>query len=97
MPLNEVLFSFFTKYAPKPNIKLGIKTVAEGVEYKDQRNILFEFKGDYLQGFYYSRPVPENKFVKLLGRLDLHLYPKFSIRKLILLPPFEKVGVLFGR
>ena len=37
---------------------LGLKVVAEGVESKEQMLILRELKCDYLQGYYFSKPVP---------------------------------------
>jgi EAL domain-containing protein (putative c-di-GMP-specific phosphodiesterase class I) len=37
---------------------LGLKTIAEGVETKEQREILRLLRCDIIQGFYYSRPVP---------------------------------------
>ena len=43
-----------------------ISSVAEGVETEEQRDILKEMGVDYIQGFYYSRPVPEADFEKLL-------------------------------
>lgn len=46
--------------------KLGIKTIAEGVETKEQRDMLFGFGCDYFQGYYFSRPVPIAEFEKLL-------------------------------
>ncbi|SNZ03533.1 diguanylate cyclase/phosphodiesterase with PAS/PAC sensor(s) [Persephonella hydrogeniphila] len=49
---------------------LGIKTVAEGVETKEQMEILRKMGVDYLQGFYLSKPVDEKeveqKFIKHL-------------------------------
>jgi diguanylate cyclase (GGDEF)-like protein/PAS domain S-box-containing protein len=46
--------------------KLGIKTIAEGVETKAQRDWLVAFGCDYIQGYYYSRPITESDFKKLL-------------------------------
>ncbi len=46
--------------------KLGIKTIAEGVETHEQQEILVGFGCDYLQGYLYSRPVPANQFEKLI-------------------------------
>jgi EAL domain-containing protein (putative c-di-GMP-specific phosphodiesterase class I) len=37
---------------------LGLKTIAEGVETKEQRQILRLLRCDIIQGFYYSRPLP---------------------------------------
>ena len=46
--------------------KLGIKTIAEGVESEAQRDILKKFGCDYAQGYLYSRPVPADAFEQLI-------------------------------
>jgi diguanylate cyclase (GGDEF)-like protein len=46
---------------------LGLKTVAEGVESQKQVEILKDFGCDYLQGFYFYRPMPFEDLKKLLG------------------------------
>lgn len=48
--------------------KLGIKTIAEGVETEEQRDLLLSFNCDYAQGYLYSKPVPINEFKKLLTK-----------------------------
>lgn len=45
---------------------LEMKVIAEGVETKEQADFLKNYGCDYLQGFYFSRPVPEEEFEKLL-------------------------------
>lgn len=47
--------------------KLGIKTIAEGVETNAQRELLISFGCDYAQGFLYSPAVPADEFEKMLG------------------------------
>lgn len=46
--------------------KLGIKTIAEGVETAVQRDLLIQFDCDYMQGYLYSKPVNASEFMKLL-------------------------------
>ena len=46
--------------------KSGVKTIAEGVETKEQRDMLFGFGCVYFQGYYFSRPVRIAEFEKLL-------------------------------
>jgi len=46
--------------------KLDIKTIAEGVETKEQQDLLIGFGCDYVQGFFYSPPVPVEEFEKLI-------------------------------
>ncbi len=41
---------------------LDMKIVAEGIETKQMVDILTEFRCDYLQGFYFSRPLPVFEF-----------------------------------
>ena len=45
--------------------KLKMKTVSEGVEYKDQVDFLKEAKCDMIQGYYFSKPIPITEFEKL--------------------------------
>ncbi|KAF0191306.1 MAG: hypothetical protein FD165_1902 [Gammaproteobacteria bacterium] len=46
--------------------KLGIRTVAEGIETQAQHDLLASFGCDYAQGFLYSPAVPSREFVRLL-------------------------------
>lgn len=45
---------------------LNLKVVAEGVETEQQLNFLTHEKCDYIQGYYYSKPVPSTQFTLLL-------------------------------
>lgn len=45
---------------------LGLKIVAEGVENKQQLDFLISKDCDYIQGYYYSKPLPSDEFTKLL-------------------------------
>ena len=42
--------------------------LVEGVETVDQINLLKKLNVDYLQGFYFSKPIPKDEFVKLISR-----------------------------
>ena len=48
--------------------KLGIKTLAEGVEQEDQVIQLRKLGIDYLQGFYFAPPLPKDKFREMLKK-----------------------------
>lgn len=45
---------------------LHLKTVAEGVETKEQMERISELGGDYIQGYYYSKPLPADEFAQYL-------------------------------
>lgn len=47
--------------------RLDMKVVAEGVETKEQADFLQQYGCDYLQGYYFSRPLPQEEFEKLLA------------------------------
>ncbi|WP_081778592.1 EAL domain-containing protein [Butyrivibrio proteoclasticus] len=44
----------------------GLHILAEGVETMDQAKILIDKGVEYLQGFYYSRPIPEEEYIDFL-------------------------------
>jgi EAL domain-containing protein (putative c-di-GMP-specific phosphodiesterase class I) len=46
--------------------KLGIQVIAEGVETRTQRDLLVNMGCDYVQGYFYSKPVPAEEFERLL-------------------------------
>jgi len=48
--------------------KIGIKVVAEGAENEIQVEFLKQCGCDYIQGYYFSKPLPEEEFMKLLER-----------------------------
>lgn len=49
--------------------KLNMHIVAEGVETIEQLESLLDMGCDYIQGYYFSKPVPEKEFIDLLKRL----------------------------
>jgi EAL domain-containing protein (putative c-di-GMP-specific phosphodiesterase class I)/GGDEF domain-containing protein len=49
---------------------LNLKTVAEGVEIKEQLDLLTILDVDYIQGYYYSKPLPYPDFLKLLKKQE---------------------------
>ena len=47
-------------------LRMGIITVAEGVENKEQYDTMVDLGIKYIQGFYFSRPLPRNEFVEMI-------------------------------
>ena len=41
---------------------LGIKTIVEGVETKEQAEFIKKINGDIIQGYYYSKPISKEEF-----------------------------------
>jgi EAL domain-containing protein (putative c-di-GMP-specific phosphodiesterase class I) len=48
--------------------ELGMSVFAEGVETKDQADWLTELGCDYLQGFYFAKPMPKKDFIELMKK-----------------------------
>lgn len=46
---------------------MGLKIVAEGIETKEQLDVLEELGIDYIQGYYFSRPLPAEQFLEFLA------------------------------
>ena len=49
---------------------LGLEIVAEGVETEEQYRKMEEIKINYIQGYYFSRPLPEQEFLAFLRRAN---------------------------
>lgn len=50
--------------------EMNLSVVAEGVETKEQLNRLMAISCDYVQGYYFARPMPCGEFEELLRELD---------------------------
>lgn len=48
----------------------GKKVIAEGIETEDHIEIFRRLRGDYLQGYYFSKPVPEREFVSYVKKFN---------------------------
>ena len=44
--------------------ELGKKILVEGVETKEQRNLVVSLGCDYCQGYYFSKPIPKQEFME---------------------------------
>lgn len=49
--------------------KLGIQVIAEGVETAEQRDILKQIGCDFVQGYFYAKPMPPLEFINYLKAL----------------------------
>lgn len=47
--------------------KLNLGILAEGVETREQVELLRKIGCDYVQGYYYAKPMPEEEFFELLA------------------------------
>lgn len=73
--------------------QLGSKIVAEGVETEEQFKFLQMCKCDYIQGYLFSKPLPEKEFVQRLKE-DFRTYGKQPVKSdAVYIPYFYRVGV----
>jgi len=54
---------------------LGIETIAEGVETREQLNFLIDEGCDQIQGFYFSKPLPVTEIKALMARKEKLKFP----------------------
>ena len=47
---------------------MNLRVLSEGVETEEQRQRLISMGCDYVQGYYYSKPLPEIEFVEYLKK-----------------------------
>lgn len=59
---------------------IGLKVTAEGVENEEQVNLLRQFNCDEMQGFLFSRPIPEHEATMLLQEGTIHRVPSWKPR-----------------
>ena len=50
--------------------QIGAETVAEGVETTEQLNMMEELGVEFIQGYYYARPMPESDFVNAVKAMN---------------------------
>jgi EAL domain-containing protein (putative c-di-GMP-specific phosphodiesterase class I) len=48
--------------------KLGLKTIAEGVETQEQAQFLKNLGCDEVQGFMYAKPMPEHELIEFINK-----------------------------
>ena len=68
----DVAQSYFNNEAPfLPDLirmfqNANMKIVVEGVETKEMKDMLLKMNCDYLQGYYFSKALPEDEFIKFV-------------------------------
>jgi EAL domain-containing protein (putative c-di-GMP-specific phosphodiesterase class I) len=45
---------------------MGLRIVSEGVETQEQFRAIVDFGVDYVQGYYFSKPLPQDEFVEFV-------------------------------
>ena len=50
---------------------MDIRIIAEGVETEDELEAMKSLGVDYIQGYYFSKPLPEHEFLKFLQNHNL--------------------------
>lgn len=80
---------------------VGAKVIAEGVETQEQLDFLNRHDCDYIQGNYFSRPVPEERFVELLEHgldkeVSLPVEKQLALTDLISVETLQKIQDAFS-
>ena len=77
MLLSEEMLSYFAepkaKYVLAATVRmaheLGLHVVAEGVEEKEELEAMIDENIDFIQGYYFSKPLPGDEFAGLLRKM----------------------------
>ncbi len=48
--------------------KMNMSVVAEGIETEEQLNVMTDMGVEYIQGYYFSRPIPEDEYIEFLKK-----------------------------
>ena len=48
--------------------KMNMNVVAEGIETEEQLNVMTDMGVEYIQGYYFSRPIPEDEYIEFLKK-----------------------------
>ena len=67
---NDSKTTAFVKYLVRMMKRLGYKVLVEGVETKEQLDLLKNAECDMVQGYYYARPMPIPEFKKFLKEFN---------------------------
>lgn len=64
---NEVLTGAIISLAHR----LGLRVIAEGVEFEEQKEYLIANQCDIMQGYLFSKPVPEDEVIEILNQTNI--------------------------
>ncbi|MEI3215025.1 MAG: EAL domain-containing protein [Lachnospiraceae bacterium] len=56
--------------------EMNMEIVVEGVESREMAQKLTQLGCDYLQGYYFSKPLPVNKFIECISKNPIFLFDK---------------------
>lgn len=73
--------------------QLKLKVVAEGVEDAEQLSFLQRYECDFIQGYYYSKPLPEEEFAAFLESTPPDEYIEEASHSSAFVPYFYREGV----
>ena len=65
---------------------LNLSIVAEGVEDEEQFNVLSSLNVNYIQGYYFSRPIPQDEFKMFIYHKNHNIIPQNIIHELTKAP-----------
>ena len=51
----------------------GKRIISEGIETQEHIDIFKRLQGDFLQGYFYSKPLPEREFLQYLRKANGYL------------------------
>ncbi len=63
--------------------ELGIKVIAEGIETEEQLKFCKDCEVDEVQGFYFSKPLPKDEFIKYVKRMSVEAKEELEIYNFI--------------
>ena len=55
---------------------MELEIVSEGVETKEQMETIESLEIDYIQGYYFSRPLPTSQFLQFIRQKNRENFPK---------------------
>ncbi len=65
-------------------LEMNVSIVAEGVETQEMADFLISYGVQYIQGYYYSKPIPGNQFVEFICKENNTAFKPVSDQKLLL-------------